>query len=211
MNEPSARLFLGASESILQPAELFDEWHLRFHLLKRAHYRAAWWYERRNRALSRITVVLAVMAAPLAFGMSVVDLETRVYWGALAGVVAVVATILACLQVFDRDGERAERHRAAGGYYAKLEGDVEELCAFMPADRALLQRHAQALRHEWHRLIGSSPVIPEKIYAAVEKDIEKRPALLRGERPSYEPPYAETQPDYTKAAQAADATAAALA
>lgn len=212
LDTQAARVFLSAPESILLPSELFDEWHLRFHHLKRAHYRAAWWYEKRTRLLSRFTIILAVAAPPLAFVVPLMGAETRLYWGALAVVVAAFAAILASLQIFGRDAECAERHRAAGGTYAKLEGDVEELCAFMPADRELLQRHAQELRQEWHRLTGSSPVIPEFIFNAVEKEIEKRPAF-RSERPSYpEEAYAETQPepDYRRAVAAADATAAAL-
>ncbi len=202
IDSPSARALLGAPEPILLPAELFDEWHRRFHQLKRAHLRAAWWYERRNRMIGRLTIVLAVSAVPLAFVVVLLGAENRLYWGVLAAAVAAFAAILATLQVFDRDGERAERHRAAGVTYAKLEGDVEELCAFMPIDREELQRHAQELRQEWHRLTGSSPVVPERIFAAVENEIEKRP--------QFRAPAGYAEPDYVKAVAAADATAAAL-
>ncbi len=209
LDTQAARVFLSAPESILLPSELFDEWHLRFHHLKRAHYRAAWWYEKRTRLLSRFTIVLAVAAPPLAFVVPLMGAETRLYWGALAVVVAAFAAILASLQIFGRDAECAERHRAAGGTYAKLEGDVEELCAFMPADRELLQRHAQELRHEWHRLTGSSPVIPDWIFKAVENEIEKRPVFRAS--PNQGSDFADSQePDYRRAVAAADATAAAL-
>lgn len=204
----AARVLLSASDSFLQPAELFDEWHARFHHLKRAHYRAAWWYERRARLFARATTVLAVIAVPLAFMATMLGAQTPLAWGVLAAVVAAFAAILASLQILDRDAERAERHRAAGCTYAKLEGDVEELCAFMPADRAVLHAHAQALLHEWQRLTGSSPVIPEPIFRAVEREIERRPVLRTGD--DAELRYEEAGPDYRRAAAAADAAAAAL-
>ncbi|MEO7160918.1 MAG: SLATT domain-containing protein [Polaromonas sp.] len=164
-----------APAPILDPSQLLDEWHRRFHNLKRAHFRAAWWYEKRNRRYGRGTIVLSAAAAPLTFVLAKAGLESDFYWVAVVAAVAALAGILATLQIFDRDSERAERHRVAGSVYAKLEGDVEEVCAFLPTDSQTLQRYAQQFRDEWHRLTGSSPVIPERIFKEVEDEIERRP------------------------------------
>jgi hypothetical protein len=162
---------------ILNPSQLFDEWHRRFHHLKRAHFRAAWWYEKRNRRYGRATVILSASAAPLTFVLAKGGFDNDFYWIAVVAVVAALAGILATLQIFDRDSERAERHRVAGGIYAKLEGDVEEACAFLPGDPEALRIRASQFRDEWHRLTGSSPVIPEFIFKEVEGEIEKRPSF----------------------------------
>ncbi|WP_447962993.1 SLATT domain-containing protein [Nitrospira sp. Ecomares 2.1] len=161
--------------TILDPSQLLDEWHRRFHHLKRAHFRAAWWYEKRNRCCGRGTIILSAAVAPFTFILAKAGLESDIYWVAFVTLIAALAGILATLQIFDRDSERAERHRVAGSIYAKLEGDVEEVCAFYPIDRQTLQQHAQQFRDEWHRLTGSSPVIPERIFIEVEGEIERRP------------------------------------
>ena len=171
-------------QPILEPGQLFDEWHRRFHHLKRAHFRAAWWYEKRNRRYGRATIVLSTAAAPLTFVLAKSGLDGQFYWVAVVSVVAALAGLLATLQIFDRDSERAERHRVAGGIYAKLEGDVEETCAFLPASSEALQIRAQQFRDEWHRLTGSSPVIPEFIFKEVEGEIEQRPAFNILSRPA---------------------------
>lgn len=163
------------AQPILEPSQLFNEWHRRFHHLKRAHFRAAWWYEKRNRRYGRATIVLSTAAAPLTFVLAKGGLDNELYWIAVVAVVAALAGLLATLQIFDRDSERAERHRVAGGIYAKLEGDIEEMGAFLPVEPEALRIRAQAMRDEWHRLTGSSPVIPEFLFKEVEGEIEKRP------------------------------------
>ena len=200
------KAYLTAVEPILPPAELFDEWHRRFYQLKRAHYRAAWWYEKRNRFMGRLTIVLAALVAPGALVLTMVERDGQFYLPALAALVGALAGILASLQVYDRDSERAERHRVAGNTYAKLEGDVEELGAFMPADGDTLQQRAQGLRNEWHRLTSNAPVVPERIFNAVEREVDQRPRLhlRRAEQRQDE------QFDYSQSAAAQEATAAAL-
>lgn len=195
-NERASNSGGAPASPILDPSQLFDEWHRRFHHLKRAHFRAAWWYERRNRRYGRATIILSAMAAPLTFVLAKGGFDSQFYWIAVVAVVAALAGILATLQIFDRDSERAERHRVAGGVYAKLEGDVEETCAFMPGDPATLQLRAQQFRDEWHRLTGSSPVIPEPIFKEVEGEIEKRPPfnILSKRIPGAQPPVAADAP-----------------
>lgn len=170
-----------ASASATQYGPLLADWLRRFHNLKRAHFRAAWHFERRHRRYGRITIALSTVVPPVLVLLGQPDARTVLtglpYIFLALGLVAAIAATLATLQVFDRDSERAERHRVAGSSYAKLEADLELLIASMPAANELAGKVSE-FRDEWSRLTGSSPVIPEAIFRQVEQEIETPSSLL---------------------------------
>src|SRR3954451_18667022 len=141
-----------ALASAIQYGPLLADWLRRFHNLKRAHFRAAWHFERRHRRYGRITIALSTAVPPVLVLLGQPDARTVLtglpYIFLALGLVAAIAGTLATLQVFDRDSERAERHRVAGSSYAKLEADLELLVASMPAANELASKVSE-FRDEW--------------------------------------------------------------
>ncbi|GAA4029164.1 SLATT domain-containing protein [Actimicrobium antarcticum] len=164
-----------------QYGPLLADWLRRFHHLKSAHFRAAWHFEHRHRRYGRVTVALSTIVPPVLVLLGQPDTRTVLtglpYIFLALGLIAAIAGTLATLQIFDRDSERAERHRVAGSSYAKLEADLELLIASMPA-AAQVANQVSEFRDEWSRVTGGSPVIPEWLFKQVEQEVEKPSALL---------------------------------
>ena len=168
-------------DSATQYGPLLADWLRRFHNLKSAHFRAAWHFERRHRRYGRVTVALSTVVPPVLVLLGQPDTRTVLtglpYIFLALGLVAAIAGTLATLQIFDRDSERAERHRVAGSSYAKLEADLELLIASMPAAGEMANTVTE-FRDEWSRVTGGSPVIPEWIFKQVEQEVERPSSLL---------------------------------
>lgn len=164
----------------IDPHELLLTWRRRFTHLKRSHYRACSYFEIRNRVFAVITIIFAASAPPLTYVATKLNLESDPMVLVVGTLVAALAGMLATLQIFFRDSERAERHRVAGATYAKLEGDTERVLAFPPGDEKALLHEVEKIRDEWTRLTGASPVIPEWIFRKVESEIEQAPRVQQG-------------------------------
>lgn len=172
---------LASPPSATQFGPLLSDWLRRFHNLKRAHFRAAWHFELRHRRYGRITIALSTLIPPVLVLLGTPDtreiLTGLPYIVLAVGVIAAIVGAIGSLQVFDRDSERAEKHRVAGSSFAKLEADLELLIAIMPSAEEMAVKVSE-FRDDWSRLTGSSPVIPERIFSQVEQEIETPSALL---------------------------------
>jgi hypothetical protein len=164
----------------IDPYELLLTWRRRFTHLKRSHYRSCSYFEIRNRVFAVITIIFAASAPPLTYVATKLNLESEPVVLIFGTLVAALAGMLATLQIFFRDSERAERHRVAGATYAKLEGDTECVLAFPPGDEKALLNEVEKIRDEWTRLTGASPVIPEWLFRKVEREIEVAPQVHQG-------------------------------
>lgn len=124
-----------------------------------------------------LTIFLAATAPPLTYVATKLKVDDDPQILILATMVAALGGMLATLQIFFRDSERAERHRVAGSTYAKLEADVELILAFPPKEDLQFEKRIDEFRDEWARLTGASPVIPERIFQKVEDEIEPPPPV----------------------------------
>jgi hypothetical protein len=77
-----------------------------------------------------------------------------------AGALSIVAAILAGLQTFFRFGETAEKYRAVGIEYEKVENDIEEIQGLPAHLRGEIKETVDALRERLNTLADSSPEIP---------------------------------------------------
>ncbi len=161
----------------LPPLDLLVTWRRRFANLKRCHYRSCSYFEFRNRVFGVITILLAAAVTPLTYVATKLKVDNEPGILIFVTMVAALGGMLATLQIFFRDSERAERHRLAGATYAKLEADVELILAFPPTDALQFEKRIDEFRDEWTRLTGASPVIPERIFQRVEDEIEPAPPL----------------------------------
>lgn len=78
----------------------------------------------------------------------------------LAGVLSIVAAILAGLQTFFHFGETAEKYRAVGIGYEKVEKEIEEILALPESLRGKLPEQLDSIRDQMNTLADGSPEIP---------------------------------------------------
>ncbi len=157
--------------------ELVGSWALRVQRLKIGHYTAASRFERRSSRLGVVVIIVAALAPAISYLSASYNMSGDWRFVVATATLLFVSGMLATLQIFLRDSERAEKHRAAGATYAKLEMDIEKLLAFMPSDPEAMHSAVESFRDEWSRVTGGSPVIPQDIYDRQCAMIETREAL----------------------------------
>jgi len=77
-----------------------------------------------------------------------------------AGVLSIVSAILAGLQTFFGFGESAEKYRAVGIGYEKIEKDIEEILALPGYFRDDFKQQIDNVREQMNTLADDSPEIP---------------------------------------------------
>jgi len=139
-----------------------------------AHYRAAEIFARRHRRIGIPSVILSTIVATSIFSTlsESVDVRLRI----ATGVIALLAAILAALQVFLAFGERADRHRDAGARYGKIRSDIDIFqlrfgsAAQTNRDDAL--KRLQTICDNLGTLATDSPTLSETIYKIGKKDFD---------------------------------------
>lgn len=86
----------------------------------------------------------------------------------VAGSLGLVAAILAALQTFFRFGETAEKYRAVGIGYERVETRIEEILALPENLRGKVPDLIDDLRTELNALSDASPDIPSHTHPANE-------------------------------------------
>ena len=140
------------------------------------HYRAAEIFAKRHRRIGIPSVIMSAIVATSVFSTlsENVDIGFRI----ATGVVALVAAILAALQAFLGFGERAEKHKTAGGRYGKVRRDIDifelELEPISGANRGSALKRLQAITDELGKLATDSPTLTEAIYTIGKKDFDSQ-------------------------------------
>lgn len=156
--------------------QLIRTWAYRVQRLKIGHYCAAARFERRGVRLGVIVICISSIAPAVAYIASAYDVAGD-RWVVLGiAMIVFISGMLSTMQIFLRHSERAERRRAAGATYAKLELEVEKIAAFLPQEALSQRQSIEDLQDEWERVTGGSPVIPQDIY-------ERECSGIEGERP----------------------------
>ena len=154
---------------------LVETWRRRIQHLKMAHYQSCGAFEFRNKILGTVVITLSAAVGPATYLTEKLKTDDSPEWRAALVLLGLAAGIVATLQIFFRDSERAEKHRAVGATYAALEMDIERLAAFPPKDANKLEIAIAAFRDEWQRLTGQGPVIPQGVYKRHAREIDGRP------------------------------------
>lgn len=99
-----------------------DQYEQTYTIVGRAHYLAAEQFGRRHRWLSLPVIILTTVVGTSIFGSLNQNPSTSVKVG--AGLLSLVAAVLAALQTHLGYGQRAERHRASGARYRAITRDL---------------------------------------------------------------------------------------
>lgn len=141
------------------------KWLARLCCVKAAHYVAANKYESRYLWIGFFLIVASATGPVLALFLAQLGTGAPPYLSFVAASVGGFATVLAGMQTFRRDGERAERHRKSGADHAYLEMRLERLMMKPTPSEEEEDKALRRLFEEWGRLTGGSPAIPRHIYA----------------------------------------------
>ncbi|MFJ8631501.1 SLATT domain-containing protein [Streptomyces sp. NPDC093568] len=162
----------------LDAHQTLDQWRRHVRILHVAHERAGASFESRGRVLGASSVTLSAVVGTAIF--ATIDKSPAVGLQILAGLLSVLAAVLAALHAFQNYAVVVEQHRRAALAYGRLRRRMDvELTDQSFANRDVLSRFASeldALRQE-------APTVPQKIHdrAARQVDAVEGPPSGSGE------------------------------
>lgn len=176
--ESSKRNDQAASAWTAETEQLLQDWRSRVYAAQSAYYMEAERLSRWNYLLGIPVVIVSSLVGTAIFA----NLEgspsksIRV----VAGVVSVLAAILASLQTFLRLGESTTLHGAAGDWYSAIRRDIEELLALPPGLRGDPKVCLDSIRKEMNKAGQKSPELSERLWARIAQRFGVKEPPLRG-------------------------------
>src|SRR5439155_25626998 len=108
--------------------ELLNDWHRRAYAAQCTYYQLAERFRKLHYKLGICTVILTSAAGATIF-VDKEKVQLAPYLQGGAGVVSLLAAVLAGLQTFLRPGQAATEHGFAGDWYAAIRREIEQLQA----------------------------------------------------------------------------------
>lgn len=155
------------------PKDLYElelNWLYKIGCMKLCHYKAAIFYGHANTVAS--TLLILVTAGITTISTLRLTYENVVFewipldnagWEIFSIGLGLFSVVLASLQSVFRYAEKAEKHRAAGAAYARLEFEIELL--LIPSSSEMTpKKKILDIYEEWARRTGENPIIPQHIY-----------------------------------------------
>ena len=141
--------------------ELLNDWHRRAYAAQCTYYQQAERFRKLHYRLGICTVFLTSAAGATIFADKgkVLELAPYLQWG--AGVVSLLAALLAGLQTFLRPGQAATEHGFAGDWYAAIRREIEQLQALPEGMRGEPKACLDSLRKEMNKAGQKSPELGE--------------------------------------------------
>ena len=162
--------------------EILNDWHSVQTLLSDWSYQAclnriasaekAKGYKRRHQLLGIPVVIFSSVVGSVAFSQIHAAPNDKVRFG--AGALSIVSAVLAGLQTFLRYGELAEKYRAVGIGYEKVEKEIEEIIVLPIHLRGDVKERIDSLREQLNSLADGSPEIPDHRHQKAKTKIETK-------------------------------------
>lgn len=165
--------------------DVLSEWYRRVAVTQAAHYYSADRFGSRKYFLGVPTVVLTSLVGTSVF--ATIQAQPDLWIQILVGLSSVAAALLAGMQTFLGDAERAEKHRIAGAKYGALGRELE---CFIAQGSEIEQEILSTLRKRLDDLAIESPNNSLKIYrkaGATEIEILPNKALMSQVSPAVAP------------------------
>ena len=141
-------------------------WYQRARVAQLAHALAA---SRSRRLQLYLGAPAAVLSATV--GASVLADVTGA-WRVATGVLSLLAAVLIALQTFLRPDDRVREHEAASRSHGAIRRELGQLGAFRGGLRDEVDRRLNSIRASYDRASGSSPNVPDRIWARVHASAE---------------------------------------
>lgn len=140
--------------------KLLEVWRRRARRAQTAHYSAANRADRRTLLIGLPIIILTTLSATTVFAGGVSDRP----FALAAGLMSVIAAILAGIQTFLRFPERAEKHRIAGTRFGDIKRELELLIAVPSDNEQELKGKLKDIKEQWRKLNEESPTAPGLIW-----------------------------------------------
>ena len=129
------------------------------------HYQAGKWAARRHIMLGVPVVVATAIVSTSIF--ATLNEQPSVQWKIAAGLISLVAVVLAALQTFFKYSELAEKHKTAGANYGSLRRRIELFqlrYAGDPRQRLQALGELDEIAEQFGELAEVSPDLPDRFY-----------------------------------------------
>jgi hypothetical protein len=136
-----------------QKQTLLKQWWYRANINQQAHYLAGLRFAWLNRFLGIPTVILTAIVGTAVFA-SLTEGQVSPEWQIAAGLLSILATVLAALQTFLGYSERAANHRRASAEFGAIRREIEQVQASNRSNRSLPSKPRQGLRSVRTRRTG---------------------------------------------------------
>lgn len=142
--------------------KLLSDWSKQAAMNRNRSARKAKFYRRLHYVLGTPVVIFSSIVGSTAFAQigHVGNNDIRVF----AGVLSIISAVLAGLQTFFAFGESAEKFRAAGVGFERIEKEIEEIQALPAHLRGEVKERIDELRDEMDSLSQGLPDIPRHEY-----------------------------------------------
>lgn len=143
-------------------AQLIVLWETRAFVAQKSHYESAVKLDRRNYLTGILGVVFSAVVGSAVF--ATLTTQGNVVWLKIgAGVISLFAAVLAGIQTFRHDGERAAKHRSVAAKFSILQRDLE-LLATRQVTNDELQFLLSEFNEKYKQLISEAPVADGRIF-----------------------------------------------
>jgi hypothetical protein len=146
---------------------LISDWRAQACSNQDLHARAAKHYRKMHYWLGIPVVVISSAVGSVAFASLHEQGNDRIRLA--AGIISMVAAILASLQTFLGFGERAEKHRAVGIGYERVRQEIEEIQGLPVHLRGNVKERLDVLREKMDALADDSPEVPRALSDKTER------------------------------------------
>jgi hypothetical protein len=154
--------------------ELLAKWHNGLRMAHKAHEQAAAHFDLRGRGLSVATVVFSTIV-----GTSIFADAGETYplaWKLVAGLLSIVAAVLAAVQASLKYSETAGAHRQIARRIGPLRRECEELRVQLDDGQTLPPDTLSSLRKRWDEIDADAPTVPQKIWNRVAASVLREAA-----------------------------------
>lgn len=163
------------------PDELatFRKWQKGLRINHMAHHRAAARYAMLGRALGVAVVVVSTIVGTAIFTTLKESPSVALKTG--AGLLSVVAAVLAALQTFLGFAQRQAAHHDSAVRYGALRRERESVLGMPPSKRDLRQLLAD-VRMRWDEVDANAPAVPQRLWKDAVESVDEAEAAARASR-----------------------------
>jgi hypothetical protein len=147
--------------------QLIDVWKRRAFVGSKAHYKSAVKLDRNHWAVGLFVVCLNAIVGSAVFATLVS--QSNLFWiKVIAGCFSLITAVLAGIQTFRRDNERAEKHRVSAAKFNEMLRELEliEVTGHSSDD---LNKVLVEFNKRYVQLVKESPVPDENIFSEIRK------------------------------------------
>ena len=154
--------------------ELINDWNFRVYRMQISHFKSAEHFRRMHQLLGVPVVALSAIVGTTIF-VNLQQQSNSSVVQVVAGMLSVLAAVLASLQTFNKYSERATEHHVAGAKYAGLRMELQKLSVFMPLENQELNEFLESFRVRWVSLAEQTTTVPKRIFDKIRAEMDKNP------------------------------------